>query len=63
MIPLSSCSWCVEKKIDTVIDLELFSRFTALLSALCGAGNRVGFYKFHHEGLYCGEFLTHTGRL
>ena len=29
-------------KIDTVIDLELFSRFTALLTGLCGARRRVG---------------------
>lgn len=45
--------------IDTVIDLELFSRFTALLTGLSGAVNRVGFYAFHNEGLYRGELLTH----
>jgi len=50
--------WCREKKIDSVIDLELFSRFTALLSASCGAVNRVGFHAFHNEGLYRGDFLT-----
>ncbi|MDH3349278.1 MAG: glycosyltransferase family 9 protein [Desulfobulbaceae bacterium] len=45
--------------IDTVVDLELFSRFTALLTGLSGAVNRVGFYSFHNEGLYRGELLTH----
>ncbi len=51
--------WSRSRRIDTVVDLELFSRFTALLSGLCGAGNRVGFYSFHNEGLYRGELLTH----
>ena len=51
--------WTRKQQIDTVIDLELFSRFTALLSGLCGADNRVGFYSFHNEGLYRGELLTH----
>lgn len=51
--------WCREKEIDSVIDLELFSRFTALLTAASGAVNRVGFHSFHNEGLYRGDFLTH----
>lgn len=51
--------WCVRNQIDTVVDLELFSRFSALLSWLSGAVNRVGFYAFHDEGLYRGELLTH----
>ena len=51
--------WCREKEIDSVIDLELFSRFTALLTGLCGATNRVGFHSFHNEGLYRGDLLTH----
>jgi len=51
--------WTRRRKIDTVIDLELFSRFTALLTGLCGARTRVGFYSFHNEGLYRGEMLTH----
>jgi len=51
--------WCRKNKIDTVIDLELFSRFTALLSGASGACNRVGFYKFFNEGLYRGDMLTH----
>jgi ADP-heptose:LPS heptosyltransferase len=51
--------WTRQKKIDTVIDLELFSRFTAMLTGLCGAANRVGFYSFNNEGLYRGNLLTH----
>src|SRR5580698_1545849 len=51
--------WTRRKGIDTVVDLELFSRFTALLAGLCGADRRVGFYRFHQEGLYRGEMLTH----
>lgn len=51
--------WARRKGIDTVVDLELFSRFTALLSGLSGADRRIGFYRFHQEGLYRGEMLTH----
>jgi len=41
------------------IDLELFSRYSALLTFLSGAERRVGFHRFHNEGLYRGELLTH----
>jgi ADP-heptose:LPS heptosyltransferase len=51
--------WCRKKNIDTAIDLELFSRFTAILSFCSGAKNRVGFHKFYNEGLYRGNLLTH----
>ena len=51
--------WCRKKKIDSVIDLELFSRFTALLTGFSGAVNRVGFHAFFNEGLYRGDMLTH----
>ena len=50
--------WTRRHRIDTVVDLELFSRFTALLAGLSGAANRVGFYRFHNEGLYRGQLLT-----
>ncbi|TKB58287.1 glycosyltransferase family 9 protein [Ferrimonas aestuarii] len=56
---LKFLAWSRQKGIDTVIDLELFSRFTALLSGLCGASNRVGFHRTHDEGLYRGNMLTH----
>lgn len=50
--------WTRAKKIDTVLDLELFSRFTALLSGWSGAARIVGYHRFHNEGLYRGEMLT-----
>lgn len=52
-------AWTRRKNIDTVIDLELFSRVTALLSGFSGAENKVGFHAFYNEGLYRGDFLTH----
>lgn len=51
--------WARRRKIDTVIDLELFSRYSALLTGLSGAANRIGFDPFYNEGLYRGAMLTH----
>lgn len=51
--------WVRKAKIDTVVDMELFSRYSGLLTGLSGAKRRVGFHKFHAEGLYRGEMLTH----
>jgi ADP-heptose:LPS heptosyltransferase len=51
--------WTRRNGIDTVVDLELFSRFTALLTGFAGADRRVGFYRFHQEGRDRGEMLTH----
>ncbi len=51
--------WARKTKLDTVVDLELFSRYSALLTGLSGARRRVGFYRFRAEGLYRGEMLTH----
>jgi ADP-heptose:LPS heptosyltransferase len=45
--------------IDTVINLEAFTRFTAMIGYLSGAGTRVGFYRFSQEGLYTGDLFTH----
>lgn len=45
--------------VDTVFDLELFSRLSALLSGLSGASRKVGFGKYHEEGLYRGNLMTH----
>ena len=47
------------EKIDAVLDLELFSRFTAILTYLSGASLKAGFYRYKLEGLYRGELLTH----
>jgi ADP-heptose:LPS heptosyltransferase len=51
--------WVRKEKIDTVVDMELFSRYSGLLTGLSGAQRRVGFHRFHAEGLYRGEMLTH----
>ncbi|HSR69871.1 MAG TPA: glycosyltransferase family 9 protein [Acidobacteriota bacterium] len=45
--------------IDAVIDLELFSRSSAILAALSGARIRAGFHRHSMEGLYRGSFWTH----
>ncbi len=51
--------WTRRNQIDTVIDLELFSRYSALLTGLSGANNRIGYHAFHNEGLYRGDLLSH----
>lgn len=51
--------FCRRHRIDTTIDLELFSRVSSLLSLLSGATNRVGFHNYRGEGLYRGEHLSH----
>ena len=51
--------WTRRNAIDAAVDFELFSRFSALLTGLSGAHKRVGFYRFHNEGLYRGDMLTH----
>ncbi len=43
--------------IESVIDMELFSRATSVLSFLTLASNRVGFYGYTGEGLYRGVFI------
>ena len=51
--------WCAKTKFSATVDLELFSRATALLASVSGAPKRVGFYRFHNEGLYRGQIITH----
>ncbi len=51
--------WTRKRKIDAVIDLELFSRVTALLTGFSGALYKVGFHAYFNEGLYRGDFLSH----
>ncbi len=48
-----------KKKITTVLDMELFSRFTSIYTFLCGAKEMVGYFRYHNEGLYRGKLLTH----
>lgn len=54
--------WCRSKKITTVIDLELFSRFTALLSGFSGARSRIGFGTHYDEGMYRGSIINYPVR-
>ena len=44
--------------VDVVIDCELFSRISALLSYACGASLRTGFTPHTQEGLYRGSFIN-----
>jgi ADP-heptose:LPS heptosyltransferase len=46
--------------LDAVIDCELFSRVSALLSFSTGAKLRVGFTPHTQEGLYRGSFINHA---
>jgi ADP-heptose:LPS heptosyltransferase len=46
--------------LDAVIDCELFSRVSALLSFTTGAPVRVGFTPHTQEGLYRGSFINHA---
>jgi ADP-heptose:LPS heptosyltransferase len=45
--------------IDAVVDLELFSRASAIISYLSGANRRVGLHRFTMEAPYRGDLLTH----
>jgi ADP-heptose:LPS heptosyltransferase len=46
--------------LDAVIDCELFSRVSALLSFSTGEPVRVGFTQHTQEGLYRGSFINHA---
>lgn len=50
---------CWRLKLDGVVDLEIFSRCTALLCWLSNARVRVGLSTFENEGLYRGGIYTH----
>ncbi|MGE5305052.1 MAG: glycosyltransferase family 9 protein [Alphaproteobacteria bacterium] len=49
----------LNEHIDTTIDMDFFSRLTALIAFLLCRGNRVGFHSYNDEGLYRGNLLTH----
>jgi len=46
-------------RIDAIINLEIFARFSTLLSWLSGAPVRAGFHHFHNQGQYVGNIYTH----
>ena len=45
--------------IDATVDMEFFSRASAILSVLTGARIRVGLHRFTSEGPYRGDLMTH----
>jgi ADP-heptose:LPS heptosyltransferase len=45
--------------IDAVVDMEFFTRFSALVSFMTGAKSRVGFHTFFGDGPYRGDLMTH----
>ena len=45
--------------VDTVIDMEFFSRASAIFAALSGASTRVGLHRFTGELPYRGNLMTH----
>jgi ADP-heptose:LPS heptosyltransferase len=45
--------------VDTVIDMEFFSRASAIFAALSGARTRVGLHRFTGELPYRGDLMTH----
>ena len=46
-------------RIDAVVNLETYARFSTLLSYMSGAKRRVGFERFYEEGHYVGDLYTH----
>lgn len=45
--------------IDATVDMEFFSRASAILAYLTGAKRRVGLHRFTSEGPYRGDLMTH----
>ena len=45
--------------IDTVIDMEFFSRASAIFAFLSGATTRAGLHRFTGELPYRGDLMTH----
>lgn len=57
---LKVCWTMRQLPLDAVIDCELFSRISSLLSYGTGAPVRVGFTPHTQEGLYRGSFINHA---
>ncbi len=45
--------------IDATVDMEFFSRASAIIAFLTGASRRVGLHRFTSEGPYRGDLMTH----
>src|SRR6201984_3559173 len=50
---------CRGERLDAAVDLEFFSRGSAILTFLSGARQRVGFHTFFGDGPYRGDLMTH----
>src|SRR5436309_2272112 len=60
LLDLLRTTWRARKLgIDGTVDMEFFSRASAILAFLTGAGRRVGLHRFTSEGPYRGDLLTH----
>jgi ADP-heptose:LPS heptosyltransferase len=61
---LASTTWDAvsrmwELKLDAAIDMEFFSRGSAVVACLSGARARVGFHAYFGAGPYRGDLMTH----
>jgi ADP-heptose:LPS heptosyltransferase len=56
---LRGLAWLRGRGVDTVIDMEFFSRASAIFAYLSGASTRVGLHRFTGELPYRGNLMTH----
>jgi ADP-heptose:LPS heptosyltransferase len=60
MLDMLGTLWRVRKmKFDATVDMEFFSRASAILAFLSGAKRRAGLHRFKAEMPYRGDLLTH----
>ena len=60
MLDMLGTLWRVRKmKFDATVDMEFFSRASAILALLSGAKRRAGLHRFTAEMPYRGDLLTH----
>ena len=60
LLDLLATTWHARKLgIDATVDMEFFSRASAILAFLTGARLRSGLHRFTSEGPYRGDLLTH----
>jgi ADP-heptose:LPS heptosyltransferase len=60
LIDLLRTAWKARQLgIDATVDMEFFSRASAILAFLTGAKRRVGLHRFTSEGPYRGDLMTH----
>ena len=60
LLDLMRTAWRARRLgIDATVDMEFFSRASAILAFLTGARRRVGLHRFTSEGPYRGDLMTH----